>query len=69
MTTQERLEEAEQALHELEIGRGVVSVTDQSGEKISYAFASRVALIKYIRTLKRELGILNEPRGPIQGVF
>ena len=36
LTTAERLEEAQEALHQLLTGTAAVSVTDQNGERIIY---------------------------------
>ena len=55
MTLRDRLNEAEIALHELRIGRAVVEVTDQNGERIRYANANRSDLQSYIADLKRQI--------------
>ena len=70
MTDAERLEEAKDALHKLEIGRLPVTLTDQNGEKIEYNYANRLGLINYIRTLERSIS--PDPigtRGPMRPVF
>lgn len=53
---QDRLNEAETALHNLTIGRSVVEVHDANGEVIRYLPASRPSLLAYIADLKRQLG-------------
>ena len=53
---QQWLAEAEQALHEIRLGRGVRTIVDQSGERVEYTLASAPALAAYIEQLKRDLG-------------
>lgn len=55
-TLAERLAEAEAALHDLQIGRGVRSITDQNGERVEYSLTSPGRLYSYIADLKRQLG-------------
>jgi hypothetical protein len=64
MTPSERLQEAENALHDLNIGRQVVEVTDQNGERIRYAQATRSELRAYIADLKRQIN--GTSVGPMQ---
>lgn len=69
LTLAQRLAEAEAAYHSLMTGRAVVSVTDQSGEQISYSRASASSLKAYIADLKTQLSGVVRPAGPIRPVF
>lgn len=55
MDLQTRLKEARNALHQLMIGRSVVEVTDQNGEKLRYTAANRTDLKQYVAELEAEL--------------
>lgn len=55
MTLTERLTEAEAALHQLNIGRHVVEVQEQNGERIRYGAPDRARLQAYIADLKRQI--------------
>lgn len=65
LTIQMRLEEARDALHGLQIGRAVVEVVDQNGERVRYAQANRSALQAYIDSLESQLGI-GRNNGPMR---
>lgn len=54
-TLQERLDDAEQALHDLLTGKSVAQVRDANGEMITYTQADRVSLRAYIAELKRKI--------------
>lgn len=54
-TAQERLTAAEDAYHELMLGRSVVEVEDQNGERIKYTPANANRLATYIEKLKQEV--------------
>jgi hypothetical protein len=63
LTTQERLSEAREALHQLLTGTMAVSVTDQNGEKVEYRPTNRAALERYVADLEAELaGAIKPPR-------
>ena len=63
LTTQERLSEAREALHQLLTGTLAVSLTDQNGEKIEYRPANRAGLERYVADLEAELaGAIKPPR-------
>lgn len=47
--------EATAALHQLRIGRGVVSVRDSNGEMVTYQAANAGDLMAYIIDLERQL--------------
>jgi hypothetical protein len=51
------LAEAEQALHELNIGRRAVSISSSSGKSVSFTAADVGKLQTYIDSLRRQLGI------------
>lgn len=63
-TLKERLNEAEAALHALQLGRSAVEVRDQNGEMVRYTPANRAALSAYIQTLKQQLDS-NSVSGPL----
>lgn len=55
MTLAQRLNEAEAAYHALMVGRSAVTVTDQSGESITYGRARASDLAGYISSLRQEI--------------
>lgn len=57
ITTQQKYDEASAALHQLKLGRGVVSITDQNGEKLTFQSANLQNLEAYVDELALELGI------------
>ena len=61
LTTQERLEEAQDALHQLLTGTQAVSVTDQNGEKVEYRPVSRTDLQRYVADLEAQLAGARKP--------
>lgn len=65
-TLQARLTEAEAALHDLRIGRGIVQVRSADGEMVTYQPGDAARLSAYINGLKRQLG--QRPRGQAIGV-
>ncbi len=69
LSTQDRLTEAEDALHALVIGRSARVFVDQNGERIEYTSINRAGLVTYIDSLKAELGILTDGPGPLRMVF
>jgi hypothetical protein len=68
LTLQERLDEAETALHELLTGRAVVEVRDMDGSSIRYTRAQVPALRRYIDELKAQL-TPSTNGGPMRLVF
>lgn len=60
MATQQQLEtwlaDAEQARHELMLGRAAVSVSSGSGKSVSYTATDLGKLDLYIASLRRQLG-------------
>lgn len=64
--TQEMLDEAQKAYHQLMIGDGIAEFRDQNGETVKYAKADANRLLNYINWLKGELGIVTAPAGPMR---
>lgn len=62
-TLQERLNEAEAAYHDLQIGKSVRVFVDQNGERVEYSAANAARLAAYIADLKRQIS--NVGHGPI----
>lgn len=60
-TAAQRLAEAEDALHNLLVGRGVQTLQDQSGEAVTYTAANVARLRAYIAELKAELSGTTRP--------
>jgi len=56
---QARLTEAENALHEVMMGKSVRTIVDQSGERIEFSPTNTSRLSAYIEGLKRQLGLLS----------
>lgn len=54
-TLQERLAQAEAALHSLNIGTAVVEVRDATGESVRYTSANSARLRAYIADLKAQI--------------
>lgn len=69
LTAQQRLDEAEAALHSLSLGRSVVEVTDSDGSKVRYNTSSASRLKDYIADLKAEVGGVARYGGPIRPMF
>ena len=64
-TDQERLTEAQQALHDLLSGQAVAQVTDQNGESVRYVRANVQSLLTYIEDLQRRVSTTTTT-GPLQ---
>ena len=60
-TTSEKLTEAENALHDWSVGRGVIEVRDASGDVLRYSAANVVKPRAYIAELKGLLGQTGSP--------
>jgi hypothetical protein len=69
MTDQERLDEAEQARHELLTGKSAVSISSSSGKSVSYEKANLAALESYIVGLRQKLGLPSGVSRPIVPLF
>ena len=68
VTLQTRLGEAEEAYHQMSMGRQAVTVVDQNGERVEYNRASAARLRAYINQLKDEIRQLQggRPIGPLE---
>ena len=64
MTTEDKLTEAQNALHQLIMGRSVAKVTLPSGQEVSYTQTNIEDLRAYISELERELAIENGQAAP-----
>lgn len=62
MTLDQKIEEAEDALHELSLGKRVVSIS-RNGKSLSFSQTNRVDLELYIARLKQQKP--NARRGPM----
>ncbi len=65
LTTQQKLDEAEAALHQLNLGRSARVIVDQNGERVEFTAANAGRLQAYITQLKVELGLISAP-GPMR---
>jgi len=62
MATQQQLAEAQQALHKVIVGKGVVSI-QKDGRKVEYSPANQEKLQAYVKQLESELA------GPTRRAF
>lgn len=69
LTTEQKLEEAEKAYHDLLTGRALRVVVDRNGERVEFTAANRQMLKIYIDELRKELGLNNSSNGPLQFLF
>jgi hypothetical protein len=69
LTAQQRLTEAEAALHALALGKSVVEITDASGDKVRYGPANMSRLREYIADLKSEVAGVSRVSPPLRPVF
>lgn len=67
LTVQERLIEAEVALHALLTGQAVAEVRDSNGETVRYTIANASRLRAYIEELRRQ--IAPTLGGPLRPIF
>jgi hypothetical protein len=65
LTSQQRLTEAEDALHRAKIGGQAVSISSASGKSVTFDKTNLGALESYIVSLRRELGLPTGVSGPI----
>ena len=76
-TACQRLQQADQAYHDLMLGAKVRSITDENGESLSYTQANADALLTYIRQLAPQcpyytptaLGSTGGIRKPLRFIF
>lgn len=71
LTTQQKLDEARQAYHEIVTGQNVTRFVDQNGEQIGYSKANVALLAAYIARLEAELASpgVTPYRGPLRFTF
>lgn len=69
MTADDRLAEAEHALHELRVGKAAVEVRDSDGSMIRFTTANVSKLKTYIQELRDEIGGRSARRGPLRPIF
>lgn len=69
LTTQQKLDAAEQAYHDLMTGRSARVVVDQNGERVEFTAANAARLQAYIQTLRNELDSTVATRGPMNVWF
>jgi hypothetical protein len=55
---QTRLQEAEQAYHDLMTGQSAAELKDSNGETVRYTPANAARLLGYITGLKQQLGLI-----------
>lgn len=63
-----RLKQAEDAMHQLRIGRSVVSV-DTPDDKVQFQMTNRHELDRYIKDMRLALGLINSTRPKARGVI
>lgn len=68
LTTQEKLDAAESAYHDLITGAKPRVVVDQNGERVEFTAANSSKLAQYIKSLKNQLYGNTNP-GPMQAFF
>lgn len=64
-----RISEAEQALHQLQMGKAMVRITDQNGETVEFNRMSASGLQAYIDRLYLMLSNVGAGRGPLRVFF
>ena len=65
-TTQQLLDDAKKAYHELQLGRSARVVVDGGdGSRVEYSAANRQALYNYIKDLESQLNIASHSPAPI----
>lgn len=69
LTTQQKLDAAEQAYHDLMTGRSARVVVDQNGERVEFTAANAARLQAYIDSLKAELNPTTAVRRPMDVWF
>jgi hypothetical protein len=73
LTPQQKLEEAESALHSLQTGTMARVIVDRNGERVEFTSANRQGLITYISDLRLQVGeVVPDPvasNGPLSFFF
>lgn len=72
-TTQDLLDDALAAYHDLQTGKSARTVVDQNGERVEYTAANSAKLYAYIQTLKAQIANASmadcKPYQPLQFTF
>lgn len=71
LTLQQKIDEAEAALHALQTGTLARVIVDRNGERVEFSAANRSALISYLADLKRQLPseVTTPTNGPLGFFF
>jgi hypothetical protein len=69
MTTQQKLDEAEEAYHNLMTGTQAKVVVDQNGERVEFTASNASRLFAYIQSLKKLLNPASHITGPARFLF
>lgn len=69
LTTEQKLDDAEKAYHDLLTGRALRVVVDRNGERVEFTAANRQMLKAYIDELRTALGLNSTSGGPLQFLF
>lgn len=69
LTTQQKLDDAEKAYHDLLTGCALRVVVDRNGERVEFTGANRQMLKAYIDELRTALGLNPTSGGPLQFLF
>jgi len=71
LTTQQKLDAAEAAYHDLMTGRSARVVVDQNGERVEFTAANASRLQAYINTLQAQIAgqSATQARGPLSVYF
>jgi hypothetical protein len=69
LTTQQKLDQAETARHNILTGQNAVTVSSTSGKSVTFDKTNLAALDAYIVSLRRELGLPTGVSGPIVPSF
>lgn len=68
-TAAQRLAEAEQALHDFQLGRQAVEVRDSSGETVRFNATNVHRLVAYVEALRVEVAGRPKVQRPLRPIF
>ena len=69
LTTEQKLDDAEKAYHDLLTGRALRVVVDRNGERVEFTATNRQMLKAYIDELRTQLGLNTTSNAPLQFLF
>lgn len=69
LTTEQKLDDAEKAYHDLLTGRALRVVVDRNGERVEFTAMNRQMLKAYIDELRTQLGLNTTSNAPLQFLF